>query len=204
MRRRGEGSGARGRASVPPPAPVARSAASSLLVARPYTCLAPPPPPHPSPPRAHRLHSAVLCPACARPCRTASPALFRRAPLAPSLALPSSSLAVPYPLPRARLRSPLPSPYPPAPPSRRPHRGKHTVSALGRLTDLSTAVRASRRRGEPLSCDALVTGCRSCALRRVALSVSATRAAIHNRAHVFPSPYRDRDREREREREIDR
>lgn len=110
MRRRGEGRG-RGRASVPPPAPVARFAAFSLLVARPYTCLAPPPAPTPSPPRARRLHSAVLCPACARPCRTASPALFRQAPLARSLALSVSlSLSLsrlPPPAPASRVPSPL-------------------------------------------------------------------------------------------------
>lgn len=115
MRRRGEGRG-RGRASVPPPAPVARFAAFSLLVARPYTCLAPPPAPTPSPPRARRLHSAVLCPACARPCRTASPALFRQAPLARSLALSVSlSLTLLATPSRARARFPRPLPPPPAP-----------------------------------------------------------------------------------------
>ena len=62
----------------------------------------------------------------------------------------------------------------------------HGVSALGRLTDLSLlAVRANRRRRESLvSCDALVTGCSSCALPRAAPSLFATRATIQTNTHT--------------------
>ena len=90
-----------------------------------------------------------------------------------------------------------PSSLAPRASSRRWHRCKHTVSALGRLTDLSTAVRTNRRRRESLSCDALVTGCRSWALRRVAPSVLATRAATHYRAYTFFPPRFNREREKE-------
>lgn len=96
-----------------------------------------------------------------------------------------------------------PSSLAPRASSRRWHRCKHTVSALGRLTDLSTAVRTNRRRRESLSCDALVTGCRSWALRRVAPSVLATRAATHYRAYTFFPP-RLTERERERKSHRDR